>query len=112
MVSPRLALLSPVRGCGKTLLLDIASRLVASGRMAGSITAAAIYHIVDEDHPTLLLDEADNLDTAADKLLKSILNNGWRLGGRRESIGPARGRAASISTRPWRSRRSAPCRCR
>jgi hypothetical protein len=80
MVSPRLAVLSPVRGCGKSLLLDIASRLVAKGRMAGSITAAAIYHVTDAEHPTLLLDEADNLDTAADKLLKAVLNDGYRRG--------------------------------
>jgi hypothetical protein len=48
--------------------------------MAGSITPAAIYHLVDDEHPTLLVDEADNLDTKTDRLLKSVLNNGWRRG--------------------------------
>jgi hypothetical protein len=29
-----------------------------------SITAASIYHAVDREHPTLLIDEADNLGLA------------------------------------------------
>jgi hypothetical protein len=83
MVSPRLACLSPVRGCGKTTLLDVAEQLTARGHRTDSITAAAIYHFVDTEHATLLLDEADNLDTAADKLLRAVLNGGHRRGAKR-----------------------------
>jgi hypothetical protein len=83
MVSPRLALISPVRGCGKTTLLDLAEQLTARGQRTDSITAAAIYHLVDAERATLLLDEADNLDTAADKLLKAVLNGGHRRGSKR-----------------------------
>jgi hypothetical protein len=83
MVSPRLALISPVKGCGKTTLLDLAQLLVARGKRTDSITPAAIYHLVDSEHATLLVDEADNLETASDKLLKAILNAGHRRGATR-----------------------------
>jgi hypothetical protein len=82
-VSPRLALLSPVRGCGKTTLLDVAAQLALRGKKSDSITAAAVYHVVNAEHPTLLVDEADNLDTATDKLLKAVLNAGHRRGAKR-----------------------------
>jgi hypothetical protein len=42
--------------------------------MAGSITAAAIFATIDETHPTLLLDEGDNLKFGRDKDLKSVVN--------------------------------------
>jgi hypothetical protein len=83
VVSPRLALISPVRGCGKTTLLDLVEQLAHRGKRTDSITAAAIYHLVDSEHACLLLDEADNLDTAADKLLKAVLNGGHRRGAKR-----------------------------
>jgi hypothetical protein len=82
-ISPRLALISPVRGCGKTTLLDICERLAARGLRTDSITAAAISRLVDAEQTTLLADEADNLDFAADKLLKAVLHGGHRRGARR-----------------------------
>ena len=82
-IAPRLALTSPVRGCGKTVTLDLLSALVRGPRKADSITAAAIYHVVNADHPTMLLDEADNLDTATNKIMRAVLNAGHRKGGKR-----------------------------
>jgi hypothetical protein len=82
-VSPRLALISPVRGCGKTTLLHLVEQLAHRGKRTDSITAAAIYHLVDSEHACLLLDEADNLDAAAGKLLKAVLNAGHRRGAKR-----------------------------
>jgi hypothetical protein len=75
-VSPRLALISPVRGCGKTTVLKIAKQLTARARKAGSITASAVYHLTDSVHPTLLLDEVDNLDLTGNRPLKAVLNDG------------------------------------
>ena len=63
--------------------LDLAEQLTARGKRTDSITAAAIYHCIDAGNATLLLDEADNLDAAADKLLKAVLNAGHRRGGKR-----------------------------
>src|ERR1700719_469639 len=46
-----------------------------------SITATSIYHVVDRQHPTLLIDEADNLGLAFNGVLRAVLNSGHRRGG-------------------------------
>jgi hypothetical protein len=83
MVTPRLALRSPVAGCGKTVLMDILVRLTARGAKFDAITTSAIYHLIDETHPTLLIDEADNLGLALQPngKLRAVLNAGHRYGG-------------------------------
>ena len=43
-ITPRLALLSPVRGCGKTLLLILIELLCAEAFRSDNVTAAVIYH--------------------------------------------------------------------
>jgi Protein of unknown function (DUF3631) len=96
VVTPRLALTSPVRGCGKTTLLDIAEKLVARPPKSDSITAAAVYHLVDGERPTLLIDEADNLGLAHNGTLRQVFNSGHRRGGvATRFVG---GRARSFST--------------
>jgi Protein of unknown function (DUF3631) len=84
MVTPRLALRSPVADCGKTTLLDILARLVARPEKFDAITTAALYRLIDETHPTLLIDEADNLGLAlqANGRLRAVFNSGHRRGGR------------------------------
>ena len=81
-VTPRLTLTSPVRGCGKTTLLDLIEALCARPLKSDSITAASIYHAVDREHPTLLIDEADNLGLAFNGPLRAVLNSGHRKGGK------------------------------
>ena len=81
MVTPRLALISPVRGCGKTTLLALLEYLTAKGRKDDGITAAAIFRLIDREHPTLLLDEADNLGLGQNGILRAVLNSGHRKGG-------------------------------
>jgi Protein of unknown function (DUF3631) len=83
MVTPRLALRSPVADCGKTTLLDILVKLTARAAKFDSITTAAIYHLIDETHPTLLIDEADNLGLALQQSgrLRAVFNSGHRYGG-------------------------------
>jgi hypothetical protein len=59
-ITPRLALLSPVRGCGKTTLLALIELLVADPLRADDISAAALYHHLGRNLGTcLLVDEAD-----------------------------------------------------
>jgi hypothetical protein len=82
-VTPRLALVSPVRGCGKTVLVELIEALVPKPEKSDTITAAAIYHIIDERHPTVLLDEGDNigLTLAPNGIYRAVLNSGHRRGG-------------------------------
>src|SRR5262245_35877077 len=58
IISPRLALTSPVRGCGKTTLIAVLELLVARARRTDHISPAAVFRLVDQEHPTLLIDEA------------------------------------------------------
>src|SRR5262249_40309869 len=43
-ITPRLALLSPVRGCGKTVLLILIELLAQDPDRADNVTAASIYY--------------------------------------------------------------------
>jgi hypothetical protein len=82
-VTPRQALCSPVADCGKTTLIDVMSRLTARPAKFDSITTAALYRVIDQTHPTLLIDEADNLGLALrpNGRLRAVFNSGHRSGG-------------------------------
>ena len=73
LVSPRLGISSPTKGCGKTLLLDVLSRLVARPLPTTNVTPAAIFRVVEAHHPTLLIDEADTFLYDNDEL-RGVLN--------------------------------------
>jgi putative DNA primase/helicase len=79
-VSPRLAITSPEKGCGKTTLLDVLSHLVSRAMLAANITAAATFRVLDLHQPTLLIDEADTFLKGNDEL-RGILNSGHRQNG-------------------------------
>jgi len=57
--TPRLALLSPIRGCGKTTLLDLIGLLVAHPSSTSNISTAAFFRSIDQRLQTVLIDEAD-----------------------------------------------------
>jgi Protein of unknown function (DUF3631) len=80
-VTPRLALVSPVRGCGKTVLLDVLQCLVPRPHKTDHASAAGIYFLAHA-RDTLLIDEADNLGLADNQALRAVLNSGHRKGGR------------------------------
>jgi hypothetical protein len=82
VITPRLALLSPVKGCGKTTLLALIELLIPEGSRTDNTTAAAIYYNLDKRPRTvLLIDEADGLDLCRDNVLRSVFNSGHRRGG-------------------------------
>ena len=81
-VTPRLALISPVRGCGKTITLSLIELLIPEGSRTDNTTAAAIYYALDRRRRTVLLvDEADGLDLCRNNVLRSLFNSGHRRGG-------------------------------
>jgi putative DNA primase/helicase len=73
--SPILAVLSPEKRCGKTTLLDVLSRLTTRPLATSNITPAALYWIVHEVAPTLLIDEGDTF-LSTHSSLRGILNSG------------------------------------
>ena len=72
---PKLLIVSPERECGKTTALESIEGFVFKGKMATSITAAALTRSIQKDAPTLLIDEAD-LTLQDNKQLQAIINAG------------------------------------
>jgi len=79
-ISPRLAITSPEKGCGKTTTLDVIRELVARPLPTSNATTAAVFRIVEMTAPTLLIDEADTFLKENDEL-RGVLNTGHRKGG-------------------------------
>ena len=79
-ISPRLAITSPEKGCGKTTPLDVLSQLVWRPLPTANASAAAIFRVVELQRPTLLIDEADTF-LPENEELRGILNSGHRQGG-------------------------------
>lgn len=83
--TPRLALLSPEPGSGKSRTLEVLELLCPAPLMALSASPAAIFRTIEAAPPTLLLDEVDAIfgrygkdDSAED--LRALLNAGHRNG--------------------------------
>jgi putative DNA primase/helicase len=81
MVTPRLALLSPVRECGKTTLIELIELLVPEAFRTDNVTPAPIYHTLANRRVVMLLDEADNLRLLHNPVLRAVFNSGHRRGG-------------------------------
>ncbi len=83
--SPRLALLSPEPGSGKTRTLEVLELLVPRPMHALNAAVAPIFRSIQAERPTLLFDEVDAIfgrhgkdDPAED--LRGLLNAGHRKG--------------------------------
>jgi len=94
-ITPRLALLSPVRGCGKTTLLVLLEQLCADADRNDNVTAAAIYHLIAHREHSLLIDEGDNLGLLNNPVLRAAFNAGHRRGGAIRRF--LRGRSSKLS---------------
>ncbi len=74
---------SAEKRCGKSRLLETLELLVASAWRVSSVSEAALFRKISQDHPTLLLDEVDAIFGAATERtepLRAILNAGNRRG--------------------------------
>lgn len=80
---PYVALLSPVKGCGKTRVLEVLELLCANPQRVTSASPASIFRMM-KDSPTLLLDEVEALRNSkpseSAQAILSILNAGHRKG--------------------------------
>ncbi|MBT7097400.1 DUF3631 domain-containing protein, partial [Candidatus Poribacteria bacterium] len=74
-ITPRLALTSPTKRCGKTTVLSVLGALVNRPLIASNATSAVIFRGIEAFKPTLLLDEADTFLAARDEL-RGVLNAG------------------------------------
>ncbi|MYS42565.1 DUF3631 domain-containing protein [Streptomyces sp. SID5998] len=89
--APRLAVMSPTKGCGKSRVLDVLHETVHKPMMTVNTSPAVIFRVIGKNPPTLLVDEADTIfgPKAGDKEdLRGLLNAGhqrnrpaWRISG-------------------------------
>jgi hypothetical protein len=86
-ISPRLVLLSPTNGCGKSTVLAIVEQLSFAGLKIDNITAAALYRLIDKEHPCVLIDEGDNADLPLNSSMRSAINSGHRSDGKAARCG-------------------------
>jgi hypothetical protein len=86
--TPRLNISSPEAECGKTMLLvDVMGPLLPDPIVGVSISPAALYRVLADRTPPILIDELDNTlgkkgagDSETLSLLLAILNSGYRRG--------------------------------
>jgi putative DNA primase/helicase len=78
MITPRLAILSPVKRCGKTTLLDVLAHLVLRPLSTANISAAAMFRVVEAHRPTFMVDEGDYLH--GNNELQNVIKSGHRRG--------------------------------
>jgi hypothetical protein len=81
LISPRLAIRSPVHRCGKTTLLDIISCMCRRALLSSNVSTASVFRVVEAHRPTLLIDEADTFLPGAEEL-RGVVNSGHRKGGK------------------------------
>jgi Protein of unknown function (DUF3631) len=80
--TPRLAITSPTKRCGKSTLLEILEMVCRRSLRADSISASGVFRTVEAFSPVcLLVDEADSF-LPDNEELRGILNSGFARGGR------------------------------
>jgi len=77
-----LALTSPVKGCGKTRVLEVLNLLCRQPEMCACVTPASLFRMLRE-MPTVLIDEMDLLEGSKSEVqdeIRKILNVGYKRG--------------------------------
>jgi len=78
--TPRLAITSPEKGCGKTTVLDLLLFVCCRPLSAANISTAAMFRTIEAAKPALLVDEADSF-LSENEELRGALNAGHKRGG-------------------------------
>jgi len=79
---PYLAVTSPTKRCGKSRVGELLEFVSANPENTVEISPAALFRLVHEKKPTLILEEAENLSGKSEstEALRAILNAGYRKG--------------------------------
>ncbi len=83
-IAPYLEITSPMKRCGKSLLLDLLGMVVARPWQASGVTEATLLRKIEDAKPTLLLDEVDSLfgkNSESTEGVRGAINHGYRRGG-------------------------------
>ena len=74
-VTAYIGLESPAHRCGKTTLVTVLSELAHRAVVASNVSSPALFRVIEEMQPTLLIDEADTF-LQGNEELRGILNSG------------------------------------
>jgi hypothetical protein len=97
--TPYLAITSAEKRSGKTRLLEVLDLVVREPLQTANISDAALFRVVDEKSPTLLMDEVDAIFKSREREeLRGLLNAGYRRGAVAHRMGGANNR--SLETFP------------
>lgn len=77
---PYLCVLSPTKQCGKTRLTEVLCLLAANAYRTVGVSEAALFRLIEQSAPTLILDEAEALTGKSDRAeaIRALLNAGNR----------------------------------
>ena len=78
-VTTYIGVVSPEKRCGKTTLLELLGSLAHEATAAANISPSALFRVIEEEQPTLIIDEADTFLAGRDEMA-GILNAGYRKG--------------------------------
>lgn len=79
--TPYVYIHSPTKGSGKTRCLEVMQTLMRNPIQALDITPAAMFRMIEEVQPTLMVDEVDTIwNGAKNDDLRKVLNGGYRRG--------------------------------
>src|SRR5207237_481852 len=67
---------SPEKRCGKTTLLSVLSELANRAIAASNVSPPALFRVIEDLRPTLIIDEVDTFLTGNEQL-RGILNSGY-----------------------------------
>ena len=73
-IFPRVVIHSPEKRCGKTTCMEILQALVPRGILASNVSPAAVFRVIEDFRPTLLIDEADSF-LKDNEQLRGIINS-------------------------------------
>lgn len=77
---PLLLINAPERECGKTQLLKVVEKLVSRPIETANISLAALFRLITNYSPTLLIDEADTFMEGKSEMA-GVVNKGYERGG-------------------------------
>ncbi len=82
-IAPLLVIRSPESECGKTTVKDVVQQFVRRPLSNEGVSIAALFRVVEQEQPTLLLDDADSwLLRDPNDERHSLINSGHKRGGR------------------------------
>lgn len=77
VITPRLAVVSPQKRCGKTTVMELLDAAACGTLSAVNISTAALFRAIEQWRPTMLIDEADTF-LPDNEELRGVLNAGYR----------------------------------